>query len=135
MVIDRTAKANQTRGLSAEYGIVLPRGIARLKKEMPRILEDASNGLTPFSRELFLDLYRQLLDVDDRVKDYDRRILKVFNQSPACRRLAAVPGVGPLTATGWLPASGALPTLKMEDSWPPGWGWYPDSTPAVTIEG
>lgn len=75
LVKDRTAKANQTRGLLAEYGIVLPKGIARLKKEMPRIPEDASNGLTPFSRELFLDLYRQLLDVDNRVKDYDRRIL------------------------------------------------------------
>ena len=36
-VKDRTAKANQARGLLAEYGIVIPRGITRLKKEMPRI--------------------------------------------------------------------------------------------------
>lgn len=112
LVKDRTAKANQTRGLLAEYGIVLPRGIARLKKEMPRILEDASNGLTPFSRELFLDLYRQLLEVDDRVKEYDRRILKVFNQSPACRSLAAVPGVGPLTATAMVASVGSASDFK-----------------------
>lgn len=106
LVRDRTAKVNQTRGLLAEYGIVIPQGITRLKKEMPRILEDAANGLTPLSRELFSDLYRQLLDLDVLVRDYDRRIKRVFNQSPACQRLATVPGVGPLTATAMIASVG-----------------------------
>lgn len=106
LVRDRTAKANQTRGLLAEYGIVIPRGIARLKREMPRILEDCANGLTPFSRALFSDLYRQLLDLDVLIRDYDRKIQRIFSQSPAAQKLATVPGVGPLTATAMIAGIG-----------------------------
>ena len=96
---DRTAKANQLRGLLAEYGIVVPKGMARLKKQVPAILEDAENGLTPFCRELLADAYSQLLELDARVGEYDRRVQLVHQSSPACMSLASIPGVGPLTAT------------------------------------
>jgi len=111
-VKDRTAKANQARGLLAEYGIVIPRGITRLKKEMPHILEDAQNQLTPFSRELFLDLYQQLMDLDSVVREYDQRILKEFRNSPTCQKLAQVAGVGPLTATAVLASVGDASSFK-----------------------
>lgn len=112
LVRDRTGKSNQIRGLLAEYGIVVPLGIASLKKALPRILEDAENNLTPFGRELFFDLNQQLLSLDSRVKEYDQRILTVFNKSPVCQRLAAVPGVGPLTATAVLAAIGNAACFK-----------------------
>ena len=68
------------RGLLAEYSIVIPQGINRLKKEMPRVLEDGENGMTPFSRELFLHLFQQLLNLEVRMKEYDQRIQRVYNQ-------------------------------------------------------
>lgn len=111
-VKDRTAKANQARGLLAEYGIVVPRGITRLKKEMPRILEDAQNQLTPFSRELFSDLYHQLIDLDTVVREYDQRILKEFNISPTCQKLGQIAGVGPLTATAVVASVGDASSFK-----------------------
>ena len=42
----RNAKANQIRGLVAEYGIVAPKTIVALKKAIPDWLEDAQNGLS-----------------------------------------------------------------------------------------
>lgn len=112
LVGDRTAMSNQIRGLLAEYGIIVPRGIASLKKALPGILEDAGCGLTPFSRELFFDLKNQLLSLDGQVKDYDRRILAVFKANPVCHKLARVPGVGPLTATAMVAAVGNASSFK-----------------------
>ena len=112
LVRDRTAKANQTRGLLAEYGIVIPRGMGNLKKALPLILEDAENNLTPFARDLFFDLNRQLLGLDRQVNEYDRRIQTVFNASPVCRKLAEVAGIGPLTATAVVASVGNAASFK-----------------------
>ena len=51
----RTALVNQVRGLLAEYGIVINKGVAAVRKGLPELLEDAENGLTMRSRELFAD--------------------------------------------------------------------------------
>src|SRR5258706_15409553 len=48
----RTAQANQIRGLLAEFGIVLPKGIGHITKRLPEILEDGENGLPGMMREL-----------------------------------------------------------------------------------
>lgn len=64
----RTAQSNQIRGLLAEYGIIIPLGIASVRKRLPELLEDAKNDLTPLGRELLSDLYEQLVRLDQRVK-------------------------------------------------------------------
>jgi transposase len=46
----RTALANEIRGLLAEYGIVVARGFASLRRMLPVILEDAENGLSGLFR-------------------------------------------------------------------------------------
>ena len=43
----RKAKANQIRGLVAEYGLVAPKEILHLRAAIPLWLEDAENGLSP----------------------------------------------------------------------------------------
>lgn len=42
-VVERTAQANQIRGLLHEPGIVIPKGIGQLDRHLPRILEDSGN--------------------------------------------------------------------------------------------
>ena len=46
----RKAKANQIRGLVAEYGLVAPQQYTRLRTAIPVWLEDAENGLTDLFR-------------------------------------------------------------------------------------
>jgi transposase len=53
-IAERTALCNQVRGLLGEYGIVLPRGVASLRRRVPELLEDAGNGLSELFRRLAL---------------------------------------------------------------------------------
>ena len=56
LIKERTALVNQTRGLLAERGIVIAQGITRLRKQLPVIVEDLANELTPLSREVRREL-------------------------------------------------------------------------------
>src|SRR5476651_2453531 len=46
LIEQRTAAANQIRGLAAEYGLVAPKQFRQLRQAVPCWLEDAENGLT-----------------------------------------------------------------------------------------
>lgn len=95
----RTAKVNQIRGLLAEYGIVLAKGVGHVRRTLPTILEDAENRLPDLFRELLGELYEQLRGQDECIKGYDHRINALFRSQEQCRRIEAVEGVGPLGAT------------------------------------
>lgn len=95
----RTAQANQIRGFLLEYGVVIARGIATLRRSVPEILEDADNSLSPMFRELLCGLWDELLRLDERIASYDARIRMISKQSEVCLRLMTIPGVGPVVAT------------------------------------
>jgi len=96
---DRTALCNQTRGLLAEFGIVLNQGVATLRKALPCIAEDAENGLTPIFREALLLKYTQLTELDDLVDNLTKSIQKEAKQHEEITRLQSIPGFGPIVAS------------------------------------
>ena len=102
----RTRVVNQTRGLLAEYGLVVGKQVGQLRRRLPEILEDGENGLTDFSRELFAGLYRELLHLDERIRSSNEQIHRVFKESDKCQRLAEVEGIGPITATALVASVG-----------------------------
>ncbi|MEX1056622.1 MAG: IS110 family transposase [Natronospirillum sp.] len=106
LVGQRTAKANQIRGLVGEYGIVAPVGIQQLRSALPRWLEDAQNGLSDSFRILLSELANDLRYLDDRIKALTERITEQVKQDPAARRLMTLRGVGPLTASALAGALG-----------------------------
>jgi transposase len=99
LVDQRTAKANQIRGLVGEYGIVAPKGIQQLRRALPDWLEDAENALTADFRSLLADLADDLRYLDERITRLDERITQSVKADPVARRLLALRGVGPLTAS------------------------------------
>ena len=99
LIKQRTALCNQMRGLLSEYGIVVAKGVQRLRASLPSLLEEAENGLTFTSRELFQELYQQLVWLDERIDGMDVKIYQVCTSTEACQRLAAIEGVGPMIAT------------------------------------
>lgn len=111
-VIARTAQANQIRGLLAEFGIVMPKGIRYLEQHMPEILETADNGLPDSSRELFSRLFNHFRDLDRQVRELELRIIAWHRADAASRRLAAIPGIGPLTASALVASIGDAKTFK-----------------------
>lgn len=95
----RTAQANQIRGLLAEYGIVLPQGIGHIARRLPEILEDGESDLPVMFRRLLHRLGEQLRTLEQQLAALEAEIQAWHRQNEASRRLAAVPGIGPLTAT------------------------------------
>jgi transposase len=106
LVGQRTAKANQIRGLVGEYGIVAPKGIQQLRRALPDWLEDAENALTVNFRSLLADLAEDLRYLDDRIALLDEQIAQRVKEDPVARRLLALRGIGPLTASALAGALG-----------------------------
>jgi transposase len=112
LVSSRTQLANQIRGLLAEYGIVLPQHVSQLRRGLPLILEDATNELTAFSRQLFASLYDELLCLGEKIEAIDGQIWAVYQASEPCQRISAVEGIGPLIATALVAAISDGKTFK-----------------------
>ena len=112
LIKQRTGKANQIRGLLAEYGVIVERRIERLRGALPILLEDADNGLTMLMRELIEGLRCDLVGLDERVAQMDEKIKLAARSSEAARRLQQIPGIGPITATALLAAVGDAKCFK-----------------------
>jgi len=99
LVASRTGLVCEIRGFLGEYGIVLPVGIRHVKNELPGLIADEENDLTPFSRELLQNLYSELLELNAKVSKYDSYIRYIHRHHPVANKLATIPGIGMLTAT------------------------------------
>jgi transposase len=105
-VTERTAQANQIRGLLSEFGLVMPVGIRSISSKLPEILEDAENGLSGVSRALFARLFEHLRALDRQVQELEREINAWHREDTASQRLQAIPGIGPLTASALVASIG-----------------------------
>ena len=103
----RTAKSNQIRGLVAEYGLIAPQSLAKLRAAIPQWLEDAENGLTDRFRGLLAGVWADLLGLERRVKELDEQIGALAKSHPVARRLRQLRGVGPMTATALVATLGS----------------------------
>jgi transposase len=103
---ERKAKANQLRGLAAEYGLVAPKELLHLKSAIPRWLEDQENGLSERFRRLLRGLWQDLRALDERIEELDREIEQIARQDPVAVRLQQLRGIGPITATALLATVG-----------------------------
>src|SRR5258708_4779445 len=90
----RKAKANQIRGLVAEYGLVAPKELLQLRCAIPGWLEDAENGLTDRFRRLLNGLWHGMLALDQRVTDLDREVGQIAATDPVAKRLQQLVGGG-----------------------------------------
>jgi transposase len=106
LVAARTAQANQMRGLLAEFGVIIPKGIAKMKTRVPEILEDGANELPGLMRELLARCYGQFQGLDAQVHELEACIVRWHRDNEASQRLAKVPGVGPLTASAYVATVG-----------------------------
>jgi transposase len=95
----RTAQANQIRGLLGEFGLVLPQGVGHIAKRLPEILEDGANELPGSFRQLLARLGENLEYLQRQVAELEREIQRWHQDSAVSQRVAAIPGIGPLSAS------------------------------------
>jgi transposase len=108
----RTAQANQMRGLLAEFGIVIPKGIGHIAKRLPEILEDGENALPGMMRELLQRLGGNLQDMDKQVRELERQIILWHRENEASRKLEAIAGIGALGASAMVATLGDAKSFK-----------------------
>ena len=101
LICQRTALINHTRGLLAEYGVVLPKGPGRFMAQAPSSIAGAD--LSHLARAIFGELMDQLDDLDRRIQKLDAMIVTLCRTNETCRRLAKLPGAGPIIATAIAP--------------------------------
>jgi len=120
LVKQRTQLANAVRGHAAEFGLVSPKGLARVETLLAMIAavppepepsapadgQPAQEGgggpaaarLPQQAREMFALLGEAIAEVDRRIAEVEAKLLALHKASPVSRALAEVPGIGPITA-------------------------------------
>ena len=111
-VDDRTALVNQMRGLLSEYGIVMAKSWRRLKMELPTVLEDAENQLTPLGRECMHSLYEELNASNEKVAIDEKRLKTNLKDNEDYNRLLEVPGFGLITASALVSMVGSAQQFR-----------------------
>ncbi len=112
LIKTRTALVNQMRGLLGERGVVVGKGVARLRAALPTILEDQEGRLGALMRELIAEMSERLRLSDERIKRYDLKLGQHCAQDQRCQRLVAVEGIGSLAATAIVGAVGDARQFK-----------------------
>jgi transposase len=98
-VKERTAQANQIRGLLAEFGLVLPRGIANVFNRTVQLIEAAPDDLPAPIRQLIDRCVEHLKVLDQRIKELEAQIKAWHRGSQLSLGLEKIPGIGPMTAS------------------------------------
>lgn len=98
LVRQRTMAANALRAHLAEFGLVANPGIAHLAKLADEALADTS-PLPPYARTALKIMVRQMMALTTEIGALDRQLMVWHAESEASRLLAAIPGLGIITAT------------------------------------
>jgi transposase len=106
----RTAQVNQVRCLLAEYGLVLPRGIQHVR-HVPALLDEAADTLPAAFCRLMLQQFESIRELDRRIAELEGDIRRWHRANASSRRLAEIPGVGPLTASALVATIGDASTF------------------------
>ncbi len=99
LVRQRTMLVNAVRGHLAEFGIVAPRGLNKVK-DLVAVSADENDGRLPTSARGALRLLAaELAAIDRRIGMIETWIVARMKTDLAARRLATIPGIGPMIAT------------------------------------
>jgi transposase len=107
LVAERTALINQMRALLLERGTVLPLGRRAVAAwvDAPREAGEA-DCLSPRIRLLVTDMREEWAGLDRRIAVFEEEFAASARGDEAARRLATVPGIGPINATALVAAVG-----------------------------
>ena len=95
----RTMLINALRGHLAEFGVIAPQGPRHVAQLAAVVRDETDGGVPEPARRVLLLLVEQFEDVSGRLAALGRELLARHRADPASRRLATIPGIGPVTAS------------------------------------
>jgi len=96
LVARRTQVSNTIRGDAAEFGLVAAKGLDKIEPLLARIASDAT--LPALARELFAALGEENAELKSKLRKIEAQLMAWHRQNKLSRRLAEVPGIGPIGA-------------------------------------
>ena len=108
----RTMQINGLRGLLTEYGEVMGKGRAALDKAIPSVLERLVDRLPAILIDTLREQWNGLAELDKQIAGIERRLQMWMREDKACKAIAAIPGVGLLTATAAVATMGDAKTFR-----------------------
>lgn len=99
----RKQVGNQLRGLLAEFGVVMPTGVSKLRAG----LADAIERVPVLLRPALHEAARRLSQLEQASAEHQAQIEQFAQLNPVCRRLMKERGIGPLTASAFVATIGS----------------------------
>ncbi len=97
LVKQQTMLANAIRGMAAEFGLTVPLGMGKLGELMA--LVDADEAVPERGRQALSALFDQCSALDESIETFEAEIVAHARHDDTARRLATIPGIGPITAS------------------------------------
>jgi transposase len=118
MVARRTQLSNAIRGYAAEFGITAAKGLDKIEPLLAQIAQD--EGVPALARDLFAMQGREYARLQVELKAIEGRLRAWHRTNADSRRLAKIPGVGPIGATALVmktPDPRAFPSGRHFAAW------------------
>jgi transposase len=95
LVKQRSALVNALRGHAAEFGVAVAKGLSQVAALLEAV---AGSAMPEAGQRAIAVLAEQLGQLDETIGELDGELRAQHTANPLSRRLAAVPGIGPVTA-------------------------------------
>ena len=99
LVRQRTMLINAIRAHMAEFGIVAPTGVPRIKELLTVIADEEDLRLPSLARTCLESLVRQYLSLNDEIIAAEQRITRWHRSNEVSQRLETIPGIGQIIAS------------------------------------
>lgn len=96
LIRSRTQLTNAIRGYAAEFGLIAAKGTRKIGPLLERIAADET--LPELARELFALHGREYTQLQVEIEKVEARLMTWHRNDESSRRLARIPGVGPIGA-------------------------------------
>lgn len=96
LVGQRTAAINALRGHAAAFGVIAAKGTAQLEALLHKLADEAA--VPGVARMMFARMGEHIASLDQQIEALDVELLALHKADPVSQLLAAVPGIGPITA-------------------------------------
>jgi transposase len=99
LVKQRTQVVNLIRGVLGEFGTDIAVGLERALIMARQIIEGKDLGVPAEAAQVIMTLSQQALDTHLRIRAMERDLLRWHRGNEVSRRLATIPGIGPIGAS------------------------------------
>jgi len=97
LITRRTQLSNAIRGYAAEFGLIAAKGLVKVEPLLAQIARD--ENLPVLAREMFTLQGRDYARLQVELKAVEVRLMAWHRANADSRRLAKIPGIGPIGAT------------------------------------